>query len=146
MGDEQIASVGDGGAPKSPVVAGWTSFDAVADVEAERNIGSMGGFFEHGMRWRDYIETWREERVPYIEAIRNAVLADDLRVCGDEHEAGMTPVFDDGAVATFSWRGWGDLMAAIWAEAEDADYCYMDFYMAGWGCQNKGEKEGESDD
>ena len=39
------------------------------------------------------------------------------------------PLFSDGKVATFSFRGWGDLMAAIWSEAEDKDYGYMDFYM-----------------
>jgi hypothetical protein len=32
-------------------------------------------------------------------------------------------------VATFSYRGWGDIMAAIWSEEENKDYNYMDFYM-----------------
>ena len=44
----------------------------------------------------------------------------------------MTPVFDDGTVGSFSFRAWGDLMAAIWNTEENTNkYSYMDFYM---GC------------
>jgi hypothetical protein len=39
------------------------------------------------------------------------------------------PVFDDGAIATFSFRAWGDLMAAIWADTDGRRHGYMDYYM-----------------
>jgi hypothetical protein len=49
---------------------------------------------------------------------------------GQEHQYNSgVPVFSDGKVATYTYRGWGDLMAAIWATEEDKDYHYMDFYM-----------------
>ncbi len=38
-------------------------------------------------------------------------------------------MFNDGTAGMFSFRAWGDLMAAIWAEHENRDYGYMDFYM-----------------
>ena len=54
-----------------------------------------------------------------------------LKQGGDWHQNDPkgVPVFNDGTVAMFSFRAWGDLMAALWAEHEDCDYSYMDFYM-----------------
>lgn len=98
----------------------------------KEGVGSMGGFFEYGMRWKDYLARWekRPESIPYLEAIRCDVLVKKLRLTGEQHqysEAGC-PLFSDGTVGRFSYRGWGDLMAAIWAEEENTDYCYLDFY------------------
>jgi hypothetical protein len=43
----------------------------------------------------------------------------------------MTPVFDDGTVGGFSFRAWGDLLAAVWNTAEGTTkYSYMSFYMS----------------
>ena len=39
------------------------------------------------------------------------------------------PKSDDDTVGLFSFRSWGDLMAAIWSEEEDKDYDYLNFYM-----------------
>ena len=68
---------------------------------------------------------------PYHEALRRAVLASGLRRGGDWHQDAKDgiPVFDDGAVGTFSWRGWGGLLAEIWSAADGRTYTYMDFYM-----------------
>jgi hypothetical protein len=41
-------------------------------------------------------------------------------------------MFSDGSVATFSLRGWGDLLAAVYSERDNKDYCYMDFYYVYW--------------
>jgi hypothetical protein len=39
----------------------------------------------------------------------------------------MNPLFDDNYVLMFSFTGWGDLLAATWAEAENRDYNYTLF-------------------
>lgn len=54
-----------------------------------------------------------------------------LRRGGDWHQYGEdgVPVFDDGTIATFSFRAWGDLMAAIWAEADGRRHGYKDHYL-----------------
>lgn len=100
----------------------------------EEAFGGMGGWFnwtEKGQRWKDYLAVWKEEVHPYIEAFREEVLRRELRVGADWHQYGPggVPVFEDGKYASFSYRAWGDIMAAIWSEKEDRDYTYMDFYM-----------------
>lgn len=108
-------------------VVEWTGYERAS--QRKDSIGGMGGFFEEGRRWRDYIEIWKDRAKPYAEAIRRAVLKERLRTTGWQHQEGMAPVFSDGTAGTFSYRAWGDLMAAIWAEEEDKDYHYMEFYM-----------------
>lgn len=62
--------------------------------------------------------------------MRQAIIARGLRRGGDWHQnsAPGVPVFDDGSVATFTYRAWGDLLAAVWANADGRDYSYVDFY------------------
>lgn len=83
------------------------------------------------MRWKDYLQSHHEDGHPYLEAVRAAVLQLRLRRGGDWHQTDErgAPVFSDGTAATFSFRAWGDLLAAVWSEAEGKDYSYMDFYM-----------------
>jgi len=79
----------------------------------------------------DYIENWDHEVTPYLEAIRRSVIKNGFRLTGEDHQyrdCGV-PLFEDLTIAEFSFRAWGDLMAAIWAEEENKDYHYMDFYM-----------------
>lgn len=111
-------------------VIGWVAYDVVPS-EGPQRIGGWGGFFQRGDRWKHYIETYHEGVVPFYEALRNEVLRLGLKHGGDWHQNDPkgVPVFNDGTVAMFSFRAWGDLMAAIWAEHEDRDYDYMDFYM-----------------
>lgn len=45
---------------------------------------------------------------------------------GDAHEE-YCPVLNDGTLVSYSWRGWGGVMAR--AYAHDGDMAYMDFYM-----------------
>lgn len=110
-------------------VVDWINYDEIG--EREEAIGGMGGFFDDGMRWKDYIEIWLDEVKPYAEAIRESVLQRGSLMTGDQHQrsANGVPLFDDGKVGSFSYRAWGDLMAAIWSEAENKDYNYMAFYM-----------------
>lgn len=113
-------------------VVDWISYDDIGG--REEAISGMGGFFdfnEKGMRWKDYIEIWKDEVKPYAEAIRESVLQRGSLLTGSEHQssANGVPLFDDGKIGSFSYRAWGDLMAAIWSEKENKDYNYMDFYM-----------------
>lgn len=110
----------------------WIAYEDVGD--RLDSIGGMGGWFnwkEKGKRWKDYIAYKSEEERPYAEAIRESVLELKIRAGGDwhQHSDGGVPLFEDNTVGTFSYRAWGDIMAAIWSEAEDKDYTYMDFYM-----------------
>lgn len=106
----------------------WISYD-----EAEQKISSidrMGGFFGNGMRWSDYIAN-SSVALLHLDALRAEIIAKDIRITGQGHQYADNgvPVFEDGTVGLFSYRAWGDLMAAIWSTEENKDYNYMEFYM-----------------
>ena len=107
-------------------VVRWTSYDE----DLPNTIDEMGGFFSKGMRWIDYAKIWTEEGLVFINAIREEILRIELKYAGAAHqyEPDGMPVFEDGTCARFSFRAWGDLMAAVWSEVENKDYSYMDFY------------------
>ena len=109
-------------------VVEWIAYDDSDEIEV--SFGGLGGVFKHGMRWKDYINNLSDHSKKYAEAIRKSVLENEIRIKGDDHQHGGSgvPVFDDGTCTSMSYRAWGDIMAAIWAEKEDTDYCYMDFY------------------
>lgn len=109
----------------------WMAYSQIEAEGMKKSVDLFGGFFTDGMKWQDYLDNVHDRFHHYLEAIRESVLENNLRITGEEHQysgAGV-PVFDDGTVATMSFRGWGDIMAAIWSEAEGKDYNYMDFYM-----------------
>lgn len=93
-------------------------------------ITALGGFFQKGMRWKDYIKIWNNNSKNYIEAIRKSVVENNIKITGELHQNSYcgVPMFENMKVASFSFRAWGDLMAAIWSTEENTDYCYMDFY------------------
>ena len=105
----------------------WTSYDRAQEFEC--GIGGWGGWFENGMRWKDYIEEFDDDKQPYHEAIKDSVIANSSRLTGMEHQNDDhgVPKFDDDTVGLFSFRSWGDLMAPIWSEEEDKDYGYLNF-------------------
>ena len=106
----------------------WISYNDARNYTD--SIGGMGGFFSNGMRWSNYIERIADDYKPYYEAVRADVIEKKIRLTGDRHQYGDAgvPLFEDDTVGTFSYRAWGDLMAAIWSEHENKDYSYMDFY------------------
>lgn len=99
--------------------------------EYKESCGGLGGWFDDGHRWEDFIDDWIEEVKPYLEAIRKSAIENDLKLTGQQHQHGHkgVPLFEDNTVGSFSYRAWGDLMAAIWSTEENKDYSYMDFYM-----------------
>lgn len=105
----------------------WGDVDKSAD-----DIGGLGGFFNNGMRWTDYLKEMPDTYAPHFEALREAIVERGLREGGDWHQNHPegVPIFSDGSVATFSYRAWGDLLAATWSEHDGADYNYMSFYMS----------------
>jgi hypothetical protein len=114
-----------------PRIAKWMSFDDVDRLGEVRDIGGWGGMMTKEMRWADFIADINPRLVPYYQALREAIVARGLRRGGDWHQSAPdgVPVFDDGAVGTFSYRAWGDLMAAVWSGEDGRGYGYMDFYM-----------------
>lgn len=111
-------------------VVRWTG-DAGGATEAEASCGGMGGWVD-GRGWPEYLANQAPAERRYLKALRRAILAEGLRVGGDDHQEQWTPVFSDNTVGSFSYRAWGDLNAAIYNTHERTTrYGYMDFYM---GC------------
>ena len=111
-------------------IVDWLTFEESEGYE--ESIGGLGGWFNWnttGHRWKDYLEHIPKELIPYAEAIRERVLENNLHFGGNVHQQTNVPLFDNNTVGSFSYRAWGDIMAAIWSEAENKDYSYMDFYM-----------------
>lgn len=109
-------------------VSKWVSYSEADKLP--QSFGGMGGFFNDGMRWKDYLDVWEESVYPYIEALRADIIKRGIREFGPWHQDSPegAPVFSDGTAATFSYRAWGDLLAAIWSTEDDRDYNYMSFY------------------
>lgn len=114
------------------VVTEWISYDD-ADGSRETSIGGMGGFFnsggKDGMRWSDYIDGFGDTALEHLEALRKEIVAKKIRNGGFWHQGDHcgVPMFSDGTVATYSMRGWGDLLAAIWSEEDGKGYSYQHF-------------------
>ena len=78
----------------------------------------------------DFLKEFNEDAHPYFEAMRAAILKKKIRQGGFWHQSsddkGM-PLFEDDTVGSFTFRAWGDVMAAIWAEQDGKDYNYVSF-------------------
>jgi len=112
-------------------VVDWISYGDALEKDAV--IGGMGGWFGRDRRhqWEDYVDDIDPKFLPYYEALRSSVVEKRVRRGGDWHQDSPegVPLFSDGTVAIFTFRGWGDLMAAVWTEEDNRRYNYMDFYM-----------------
>jgi hypothetical protein len=111
---------------------------------AGRGESGMGGWFGYDKsaeggdglpkahhRWVDYLHNFKPEAHAMLEEFRRSIIANNIRCTGEQHQNGATavPLWSDGKVDTYSFRSWGDLMAAVWSTEENKDYGYMDFYM-----------------
>ncbi len=112
----------------------WIPYTEI-DSYQENGLGGMGGWFSDGMRWDDYVDGVGAPLIFYAESLRHRIIKDKIRHGGDWHQSSDqgVPLFADGTIATFSYRAWGDILAAIWSTEDQKDYSYMDFYMCGWG-------------
>lgn len=121
-------------------VVDWIDYDE-ADDKPE-SIGGLGGWFgfDQPNTWDDYIAIWNDEAKPYAEAIKDDVLASGRFIGGDEHQNADdgVPLFSDGTIGSFSFRGWGDLMAAIATLKTGKPHNYMDFYMRATMAESEG--------
>jgi len=109
----------------------FTTYKDASENYPASEFGGMGGFFDKGMRWQDYLSIWIPEVHPQLEALRSAIIAAEIKCTGEERQHSdmhTAPIFPDGTAATYSYRAWGDLMAAIWSTEDDEDYTYMTFY------------------
>ncbi|NKB20941.1 MAG: hypothetical protein GKS01_10620 [Alphaproteobacteria bacterium] len=105
------------------------SWDEDDTPEGGSALTWWGGFFENGMRWKDYVGEFDAKTQRYMEVARHSAIENKVKVSGGVHQSGgITPVFSDGAYFLMSLRSWGDFMAAVWSEEENKNYSYLDFY------------------
>jgi hypothetical protein len=50
------------------------------------SVGELGGWFEEGMRWKELLEASAPDYHPYLEAIREAIVRDNIRISVIEHQ------------------------------------------------------------
>lgn len=115
-------------------VIGWVALADVDHLIHARKVPGLdygGHATQRGDRWIDYIQSAPLLLRPYLEALRREIVAREIRRGGNWHQNAPdgAPVFDDRTVGCFGMRGWGALLAAIWADVDDTDYGYMAFYM-----------------
>lgn len=104
----------------------WISYDE--SRQYEESVGWMGGT-STCLMWEEYLQYYGKNTWEYLEAIRTKILEENLKVTGAEHQDRYTPLFEDNTVGSFTYRAWGDLVAAIWNTKENQrKYNYMDFY------------------
>lgn len=119
------------GNPKVKVVD-WVAWEEAGKKYPENDLGGMGGWFhgDQGHTWDTYINNLAETERIYAEALKKEILSKNIRIGGNvhQHSDGGTPLFSDGTVSTFSYRAWGDIMAAIYSH-EEPDINYMAYYM-----------------
>ena len=113
----------------------WISYDEAQDKE--ESVGGLGGWFgvkdddwEYPHRWADYLAATDPSKHPYVEAIKADVLTSGRFISGQQHQDldDGVPLFEDGTVAGFSFRAWGDLMAAIATEHDGKNHAYIEIY------------------
>ena len=118
-------------------IVDWITHDA-AEGKEENGLGSMGGWFGKdekgwnvGHRWEDYKESYIKDAWPLLEELRRAIIERRIKCTGEMHQNGAlaVPLWSNGKVDTYSFRAWGDLMAAVWSTEDNKNYSYMDFYM-----------------
>jgi hypothetical protein len=106
--DDVMASRIDGAAAPNGYgtrrVIGWVSTASIENKDLV-DIGGWGGFFQRGDDWSAYIANIDKQFAPHHESLRLAIIAKGLRRGDDWHQNSQdgVPVFDDGAVGTFSF-------------------------------------------
>lgn len=111
----------------------WISYRESEALPPELDRGGMGGWV-NGHNFAQYLETLEIPLDdPHYRLLYSEIVARGLREGGDWHQCADdgVPLFSDGTYITFSYRAWGDLLAAIWNTEEKTNrYGYMNFYMS----------------
>lgn len=99
----------------------------ISDPEEEFPDGgiSLFGGDPDNPSWEEYLDGFKNEYRPHIQAIREAVIKSDI--FGVSAMAACNATWfklSDGTSISFSFRGWGDLMQAIKNNREG----YMAYY------------------
>jgi len=76
-------------------VVSWSEEDL---LEGGEELNWWGGFFERGMRWKDYLDNFEKELHPYLEAARRSAVENQIRAKGPEHQ------YEGGDTGLFRWR------------------------------------------
>jgi|SRR5690554_2559666 len=93
--------------------------------EAHDNTSVIYGGYEGGYTWDEYLDTFKSKFKPHFELIRKAIeKLDWVGKTAGEMANDVEFVFSDGVIIAFTWRAWGDLMAAIVDKGEN----YMKYY------------------
>lgn len=140
-------------------VIDWINYNDASNYK-DNNLGGMGGWFNshliHGYKnkfefddlgkpisitkipaekcnldtFEDYLNEFEEELHPYILALKEEIINNNIQLTGEQHQhsSNGVPIFNDGTCSTFSYRSWGDLMAAIYT-SEEIPLTYMKYYM-----------------
>jgi len=108
---------------------------------SENNLGGWGGWFnahyihdkdkvgkEPDHTWEDYLNELPDDAKPYAIALKEYIVENGIKHCAPWHQSIGVPLFEDNTYSTFSYRAWGDLMAAIYTTPEKP-LTYMEFYM-----------------
>lgn len=106
----------------------WTSYEEADKLK--ESIGGLGGWFKEQHTWEDMLDAVGLQAAPYAIALRDAIIKIGIIEGGDWHQEDDKgcPVFSDGSAATFSYRAWGDFLAAAWQWHTKKPHHYMDFY------------------
>jgi hypothetical protein len=120
-----------GGVMEGLTIVKWVTLQEARNLE-ENRLGGLGGFFQKGMRWEDYKKEYIEEVHYMLEILRESITKNEIKWTGEDMQDNgyeTYPLWSNGKTDSYSWRAWGDLMAAVWSSEENKDYSYMDFYM-----------------
>ena len=78
---------------------------------------------------------WREAE----DVVKECIRRNGFKFSGEYHQYGEygMPMFDDCSVLFCSWRHWGSIMAEAWDPDGKKGLDYLDFYMPGFGGDEK---------
>jgi hypothetical protein len=110
----------------------WQSYDSTS-VLPGYDLSTFDASTDTATIWLDFIGQYHAEWHQHLEAIRHSIIEQQVWAGGDWHQYSPNgvPVLSDGHFLALSWRGWGELLAAVWNTKLGQQFTYIDFYMTG---------------
>lgn len=87
-------------------------------------ISVLGGDTRN-LSWEEYLDEIKDDYKPHILLLKKTIQENGLIGYTGKDAEQYTFKFSDGIDISFTWRGWGDLMAAIVDKREG----YIAYYM-----------------